>query len=156
MEKLLFVDNKNIQQVTHHDKDCSNDNYYDDYNTPDSNRVDETTFTTPNSADKKATSTLQLRQKTKWNKLAALYRYLHVTGNLSLVNTDWLQRKTLKAGNTTLLFFDSRNWQSFTIECAGELLAPNSLEHIFGGVHVMRTVLNLNKTSPAGKWCFKV
>ena len=80
-----------------------------------------------------------------------MYRYLHVTGNLDLVNTDRLQRKNLKAGNTNLLFFDSRNWQSFTIECTGELLAPNSLEHIFGGVHVMRTVLNLNKTSPAGK-----
>ena len=80
-----------------------------------------------------------------------MYRYLPVTGNLDLVNTDRLQRKTLKAGNTTLLFFDSRNWQSFTIECSGELLTPNSLEHIFGGVHVMRTVLNLNKTSPAGK-----
>ena len=36
---------------------------YDDYNTPDTSRVDETSFTEPDATE--ATLTLQLRQKVK-------------------------------------------------------------------------------------------
>ena len=44
--------------VTHHDQDRDNDNDYDDYNTPNSSIVDETTFTIRGSADKQAASAL--------------------------------------------------------------------------------------------------
>ena len=49
MENHIFVDNKNILQVTHHDKDChgDHDNNFDVCNTPN-NSVKETTFRTPN------------------------------------------------------------------------------------------------------------
>ena len=35
-----------------------------------------------------STSTLQLRQKVKRDKLTALYRHLNVTGNLDLIDLD--------------------------------------------------------------------
>ena len=49
-----------------------------DYNTPDTSRVDETPFTKPDVTE--ATSTLQLKQKVKRDKITALYRHLNVTG----------------------------------------------------------------------------
>ena len=46
------------------------DEDYDDYNTPDTSRVDETSFTEPDTTE--ATSTLQLRQKVEQNKITVL------------------------------------------------------------------------------------
>ena len=59
---------------------------YDDYNTPNTIRVDETSFTEP--ATTEVTSTLRLTQKVKQDKLVALYRHLNVTGNLDLISLD--------------------------------------------------------------------
>ena len=75
----MFVDAETIPMV-HQNED------YDDYNTPNTIRVDETSFTEP--ATTEATSTLRLTQKVKQDKLAALYRQLNVTGNLALINLD--------------------------------------------------------------------
>ena len=47
---LIFADNENIPLITYHDK--NRDNNYDDYNTPDTSKMDETTFTMPSSSDK--------------------------------------------------------------------------------------------------------
>ena len=67
MENSKFVDNENIPLSIYYDKNCKGDldNNYDDYKTPNTSKVDETTFTTPNPTDKPATSTLCLRQKVK-------------------------------------------------------------------------------------------
>ena len=46
------------------------DEDYDDYNTPNTSTVDETSFTGPDTTE--ATSTLQLRQKVKPYKITAL------------------------------------------------------------------------------------
>ena len=78
MDNPRFVDDENIPLV--HDEDIE----YDDYNTPNTSRVDETSFTMPCSTDKGTTSTLRLRQKVKRDKLAALYRHLNIAGNLQL------------------------------------------------------------------------
>ena len=75
----MFVDAETIPMV-HQNED------YDDYNTPNTRRVDETSFTEP--ATTEATSTLRLTQKVKQDKLTALYRQLNVTGNLALINLD--------------------------------------------------------------------
>ena len=63
MDNPRFVDEETIPLVQ--DKD------YDDYNTPDTNRVDETSFTDSDTTE--ARSTLQLRQKVKRDRLTALY-----------------------------------------------------------------------------------
>ena len=51
MESPIFVDDENIPVVTRHGKNVD----YDDYNTPKTRRLDETTFTTPNSKEKLST-----------------------------------------------------------------------------------------------------
>ena len=56
MDNPRFVDEETIPVVAQNED-------YDDYNTPDTGRVNETSFTDPDT--NKATSTLQLRQKVK-------------------------------------------------------------------------------------------
>ena len=59
---------------------------YDDYNIPDTSIIEETSITNLDTTE--TTSTLRLRQKVKQDKLAALYRYLNVTGNPELADID--------------------------------------------------------------------
>ena len=59
---------------------------YDDYNSPDTNRAEETSFTESDTTE--AISTLQLRQKLKRDKITPLYRHLNVTGDPGLVDID--------------------------------------------------------------------
>ena len=70
MDNPRFVDEATFPLV---------DEDYDNYSTPITSRVDETSFTELATAE--ATSSLQLNQKVKRDKLAALYRHLKVTGN---------------------------------------------------------------------------
>ena len=68
-------------------------------------RIDETSFTVPDTTE--VTSTLQLRQKLKRNKITALYRHLNVTAGPGLADLDRsLIKKYSKTGNTDLLFLD--------------------------------------------------
>ena len=60
------------------------DKDYDDYNTPNTRRIDEASFTVPDTAE--ATSTLRLTQEVKRDKLAVLYRPLNVTSNIDLTD----------------------------------------------------------------------
>ena len=57
MENLGFEE---YIQMTHQDQD------YEDYRTPDTSKIDKTSFTEPTSTEVK--STLQLRQKVKLDK----------------------------------------------------------------------------------------
>ena len=68
----MFVDEENIQLIQDED--------YDNYGTPNTSRVDETSIMEADTSE--ATSTLRSNQKVKRDKLAALYRHLNVTGNL--------------------------------------------------------------------------
>ena len=61
------------------------DDDYDDYNTPNTSRMDGTSFTVPDTTE--ATSTLRLRQKVKRDKSTTLYRQLNVTGDPGLADT---------------------------------------------------------------------
>ena len=91
-----FVDEETIPLVQ--------DEYYDDFNTPDTNRIDEISFTEVDATE--ATSTLQLRHKVKRDKITALYRHLNVTGDLGLADIDRFMIKensTLK--QATLICF---------------------------------------------------
>ena len=81
MNNPTFVDEEDIPLV-HQD-----DDYDDYYKTPDTSRIDETSFTVPNTQEE-ATSTLRLRQKVKRDKINALYRHSDVTGNPDLIDLD--------------------------------------------------------------------
>ena len=77
------------------------DEDYDDYNTPDTSRVDETLFTEPDTTE--ATSTLQLRQKVKRDKLTALCRHLNVTRDPGLADiTRFMTKKKKNQKQATL------------------------------------------------------
>ena len=78
MDNPKFVDEETIPLVQDED--------YDDYNTPNTSRIDKTSFTVLDTTE--ATSTLRLRQKVKKDKINALYRHLNATGNPDLINLD--------------------------------------------------------------------
>ena len=80
MDNPTFVDEEDIPMVHQDEED------YDDYKTLDTNRVDETSFIEPDTAE--ATSTLRLKQKVKQDKINALYRHRDVMGNPDLINLD--------------------------------------------------------------------
>ena len=93
-----FVDEETIPLVQNE--------YYDDYDTPDTNRIDETSFTEPDATE--ATSTLQLRQKVKQDKITALYRHLNVTGDLGLADIDrFMTKENSTQKQATLICFSS-------------------------------------------------
>lgn len=69
MDNLLFFDDKDIPQVTHHDENFDND--YNDYNRPNSS-LNEKQIKMPGSIQ--ATSTLRLKQKVEHYKSLVLYR----------------------------------------------------------------------------------
>ena len=62
------------------------EDYDERYDTPDTSRVDETSFIEPDTTE--ATSTLRLRQKVKRDKIVSLYRYLGVTGDPGIADLD--------------------------------------------------------------------
>ena len=98
----MFLNDENIVLV--HDEDIN----YDDYDTPNTSRLDETSLTMPGSTKKEATSALRLKQKVKWDKLAALYRHLNVTSNLDLINLDRFKlTMDPKKGATVFLFYNN-------------------------------------------------
>ena len=79
MDNPMFVNEEDIPMV-YQDED------YDDYNTPNRSRIDETSFMEPDTTE--ATSALRLRYKVKRDKITTVYRHLNVTGNLDLIDLD--------------------------------------------------------------------
>ena len=77
MDKPIFIDEETIPLV-HQDED------YNDYNTPNTSKVYETSFTELDTTEAK--STLQLRTTVKRDKITALYRHLNVTGDPDLAD----------------------------------------------------------------------
>ena len=131
MDNRRFTDEEDLPLVRQ-------DEDYDNYKAPDTSRIDETSFTVPDTIE--ATSTLQLRQKVKRDKITALYRRLNVTGNPGLADIDRFMI-TSKTGNTDLLFLDgNKHWQSLTNKRTGEFLAAKILREKFGGVNTMKSV----------------
>ena len=115
MDNTRIVDEESIPLVEDKDRD------HDDYNTPNTSRVDETSFTEHDPT--KATSTLQLRQNVKRDKITAM----NLTGDPGLADMDQFMIKKKKTGNTDLLFLDGDNhWQSLTNKRTGEFLAAKT------------------------------
>ena len=95
MDNPRFGDKETILLVQDED--------YDDYNTPDTSRVHEISFTEPDSTE--ATLNLQLRQKVKRDKVTALYRHLNVTGEPGLADINRFIIKKIKKQVTLSCFF---------------------------------------------------
>ena len=149
MDNPTFVDKETIGMV-HQDED------YDEYNTPNTSRVDETSFMEPDTTE--AISALRLRQKVKRDKINALYRHLDVTGDPGLADIDRfiIKKKNNKTDNTDLLFLDGNNqWQSLTNKRTGEFLSAKTLREKFGGLNIMKSVLSLDETPSALERSFK-
>ena len=99
MDNPRFIDEEDISLIHQDDDD------YDDYNTSDSSRVEETSFIEPDTTE--ATLTLQLRQKLKRDKITSLYRDLNVTGDPGLADIDRLMIKKKNQNQSTLNYFFS-------------------------------------------------
>ena len=90
MDNPRFTNEETIPLV-HQDED------YDEYNTPNTSRIEETSFIEPDATE--ATSTLQLRQRVKRDKITALYRHLNVTDDPGLADIDRFMIKKKKFKN---------------------------------------------------------
>ena len=135
----MFVDEETIPMV-HQDED------YDDYNALNTSRVDETSFTEPNTTE--ATSTLRLKQKVKRDKLAALYRHLNITGNIDLIDIGRFKLKgDSKKGATILEFYNDHRWVA--LKKTNRFFVPKTLRDRFGVVNTMTNFLGINRTPPA-------
>ena len=148
MDKPKFIDEETIPLVQDED--------YNDCNTPNSSMVDETSFTEPDTTE--ATSSLQLRQKVKRDKITALYRHLNVTGDPDLADIDpfMIKKKIEKQATLTYFFFDGdKHWQSITNKRTGEFLTEKTLREKSGGLNIMKSVLILDETPPALERSFK-
>ena len=117
MNNPRFIDEETIPLVQ--------DKHYDDYNTLNKIRIEETSFIEPTTTE--ATSTLRLTPKVKLDKLAALYRHLNVTGNLDLINFGRFKLTTdPKKGATIFEFYNGDRWGSLTKQTC-EFLEPKAL-----------------------------
>ena len=137
----MFIDEENISMI-HEDED----DY--DYKTPDTSRVDETSFTEPDATE--TTLTLLLRQEVKRDKINALYRHLNVTGNPDLIDLDIFRlTKDPKKAVTIFEFYNGdRRWVPLTKQ-ASDLFAPKTLRDKFGGLNTIKIFLGVDKTPPA-------
>ena len=149
MNNPVFVDEEDIAMVN------QDEDYYNDYKTPHTSRIDETSFIEPDSTE--AILALRLRQKVKQDKIIAFYKHLNVTGDLGLADIErFMIKKNTKTGNTHLLFLDGNNqWQSLTNKRTGEFLSAKTLREKFGGLNIVKSVLSLNVTPPALDRFFK-
>ena len=137
MYNSRFVDEEDIPLV---------DGNYDDYNAPNTSRVDETSYT--ELATTEPTSTLRLKQKVKRDKLAALYRHLSKTGNIDLIDLGRLKlTRDPKKGATIFEFYNGDRWVSLTKQ-TGEFFAPKTLRDKFVGINAMKNFLGTDRTPP--------
>ena len=141
-----FLDEETIPLIQDED--------YDNYKTPDTSRVGETSFTEPDGT--KATSTLRLRQKVRQDKLTALYRHLDIAGNPDIINLDRFRLTTdPKKGAAVFEFYNGDKWVSLTKK-AGEFLATKTLRDRFGELKAMKSFLGIVETPAALERSFKV
>ena len=95
MDNPRFADEETIS--------LAQDEYYDLYNTTDTSRVDERSFTEPDTTE--AISTLQLRQKVKRDNITALYRHLNLIEDPNLADIDRFMIKKIQKQATLTCFF---------------------------------------------------
>ena len=140
------MDNAGFEEdipMIHQDKE---DNDYDNYNTPNASKIDETSFIEHDATE--PTSTLRLRQKVKRDKINAFYRHLNVMGNSDLIDLDRFRLTTDPKKGTAIFEFYNGNdrWVPLTKQTS-EFFTP--LKDRFGGVNAMKNFLGIDETPPA-------
>ena len=67
-----------------------------------------------------------------------------MTRDPGLADLDqFIIKKDSETGNIELLFLeDNKHWQSFTNKRTGKFLASKTLKEKFGGLNIMKSVLN--------------
>ena len=146
MDNPAFVDDQDIPMV-------SQDDDYDDYNTPNRSRVDETSFTVSGTTE--ASSTLRLRQKVKGVKITVLYRQLNVTGDIDLIDLDRFRLTTDPKKEVTVFGFYNGDWWVPLTKQTGEFFPPKSLRNRLGGLNTMKNFLGIDRTPLALEKSFK-
>ena len=92
MDNLAFIDENDISMVQDEDGQ---------YDTSNTSRVDETSFTVPDATE--ATSMVHLKQKVNRDKIIALYRHLSVTGNTDLIDLERFRLTKNKKKGVTIV-----------------------------------------------------
>ena len=146
MDNLRFIDEEDIPMV-HQDND------YNDYNTPNTSRIDETSFRVSNATE--ATLTLRLRQKVKQDKLVTLYKHLNITGNLDLIELDRFKLRTDHKKEVTIFEFYNGHWWVPLTKQTGKFFSPKAPRDRFGGVNTMKNFLGIDKTPSVLERSFK-
>ena len=102
---------------------------------------------TPSYINNQATSTLQLGQKGKWDKLADLCKNFNVTGNQELIDLDKFQFTKNHRVNT---IFKDDKWVPLTKQQKpGRFLSQTALiKYDSGGFYVMKFFLGIKETQP--------
>ena len=108
------------------------------YDTPDSSRIEETSFTEQ--------PAVRLRQRNRLlrNYLEDLYKYLDVDGNIDLVDTSLFKVEKYKSGAIKLSFYNGEDWVSLTNKRTGKFLAKITIRNKFGGIERMKRILSID------------
>ena len=100
MDNPRFVDDENIPLIDEDD--------YSRYDTPDTSRIEETSFT-----QETEQPVIKLRQRVLRDHIIELYRYLDVDPrNVDLVNTNLFKVEESKSGAVELSFYNGEDWVS--------------------------------------------
>ena len=145
MDNPRFVDKETIPLFQDED--------YDNYGTPDTSGVEETSFSKP--ATTQATSTLQLNQNVKRGQLVALYRHLKVRGNLDLIDLDRFMRMTDPKNVATIFEFYNGDRQVPLRKETCEFFAQKASKDKLGGLNTMKKFLVVDKTPSSLEISFK-
>ena len=132
-----------------HDEDIPHINDEDDYDykesrydTPDTSRIEETSFTTTEHPE----VSLKQRQRLVHDSIENLYSYLDVDpGNINLLNPDLFKVKKSKSVAVKLRFFNGETWVSLTNKRTGKFLAKSTLRNKFGGIERMKRILSIER-----------
>ena len=146
MDNPTFVHDEDIPLI-----DDDYDDYDDEeeeesrYDTPDSSRIKETSFTEQ--------PAVRLRQRNRLlrNYLEDLYKYLDVDGNIDLVDINLFKVEKSKSGAVEFSFYDGEDWVSLTNKRTGEFLAKTTIRNKFGGENRMKRILSIYDVSFAKK-----
>lgn len=85
-----------------------------------------------------------------------MYRYLNVTGDLYLINLDWLKyTKIIEKGTRVLEFYNDNKKSCFEKKQTSKFLVPKKLRYRFGGNFAMKSFIGIEEKPPALEQFFK-
>ena len=144
MDNPTFVHDEDIPLIDD-DYDDYDEEEESRYDTPDSSRIKETSFTEQ--------PAVRLRQRNRLlrNYLEDLYKYLDVDGNIDLVDINLFKVEKSKSGAVEFSFYDGEDWVSLTNKRTGKFLAKTTIRNKFGGENRMKRILSIYDVSFAKK-----